>query len=120
MTILSASHIRCCRVGELAEAVAQSEVGKTQERPVAEIHDKWVGSDYPTQLGLTKQLEAEGYAFNWRSANDNAQLIDIGGWEYVIIERNGVRFRLKIHDHPVIGGYLILLKKRASPEPVRR
>jgi len=64
-------------------------------------------------LGITKQLEAEGYTVNWQSANEEAKLIDIGGWEYVIVERDGVRFRLKIRDHPVIGGYLILLKKRA-------
>jgi hypothetical protein len=95
-----------------AEAVAQAEVGKTQGHCVAEVQDKWVDSDYPTQLGITKQLEAEGYTVNWRSANEEAGLIDIGGWEYVIVERDGVRFRLKVHDHPVIGGHLVLLKKR--------
>jgi hypothetical protein len=97
----------------LAEAVAQAEVGKTQAHRVDEVQDKWVDSDYPTQLGITKQLEAEGYTLNWRSANEEATLIDIGGWEYVIVERDGVRFRLKVHDHPVIGGYLVLLKKRS-------
>jgi hypothetical protein len=95
----------------LAEAVAQAEVGKTQGQRAAEVQDKWVDLDYPTQLGITKQLEAENYTVNWRSANEEAKLIDIGGWEYVIVERDGVRFRLKIHDHPVIGGYLVLLKK---------
>lgn len=99
----------------LAEAVAQAEVGKTQGHRVAEVQDKWVDSDYPTQLGITKQLEAEGYTVNWRSANEEAKLIDIGGWEYVIVERDGLRFRLKIHDHPVIGGHLVLLKKRSTP-----
>jgi hypothetical protein len=43
---------------ELAEAVAQAEIEKTQGRPVADIQDKWVDSDYPTQLGITKRLEA--------------------------------------------------------------
>lgn len=99
---------------ELAEAVAQAEVGKTQGRRADEVEDKWVDSDYPTQLGITKQLEAEGYTVNWRSANEEAKLIDLGGWEYVIVERDGVRFCLKIHDHPVIGGYLVLLKKRSA------
>jgi hypothetical protein len=97
----------------LAEAVAQAEVGKNQAHRVAEIQDKWVDSGYPTQLGLTKQLETEGYTVNWRSANEEARLIDIEGWEYVIVQRDGVRFRLKVHDHPAIGGYLILLRKRS-------
>jgi len=99
----------------LAEAVAQAEVGKTQGHRGAEVQDRWGDSDDPTQLGITKQLEAEGYTVNWRSANEEAKLIDIGGWEYVVVERDGLRFRLKIHDHPVIGGHLVLLKKRSTP-----
>jgi hypothetical protein len=99
---------------ELAEAVAQAEIGKTQgPYPLVQVQDKWVDSDYPTQLGITKQLETEGFRVNWRSANEEAKLIDIDGWEYVIMERDGVRYRLKVHDHPVIGGHLVLLKKRA-------
>ena len=100
---------------ELAEAVAQAEIGKTQgPSRLVEIQDKWVDSDYPTQLGMTKQLESDGFTVNWRSANEEAKLVDIEGWEYVIMERDGARYRLKIHDHPVIGGYLVLLKKRAA------
>ena len=100
---------------ELAEATAQAEVGKTQASPRSlEVQDKWVDYDYPTQLGITKQLEVEGYTVNWRSANEEAKLTDVGGWKYVIVERDGARYRLKIHDHPVIGGYLVLLKKRSA------
>jgi hypothetical protein len=97
----------------LAEAVAQAEVGKTQgTRRVLEIEDKWVDSEYVTRL--TKELEAEGYTVNLRSANEEAKLIDFEGWEHVIIGRDGARFRLKIHDHPVVGGYMVLLKKRSA------
>jgi hypothetical protein len=100
---------------ELAEAVAHAEIGKTQgPSRVVEVQDKWVDLDYPNQLGLTKKLEAEGYTVNWRAANEEAKLIDIAGWEYVIVERDGTRYRLKIHDHPLIGGHLVLLKKRAA------
>jgi hypothetical protein len=63
---------------------------------------------------ITKELEAEGYIVNLRSANEEAKLIDFEGWEHVIIERDGTRFRLKIHDHPVVGGYLVLVKKRSA------
>lgn len=98
----------------LAEAVALAEIGKTQAPRAAEVRDKWVDSTYPGTMGIIRQLEAEGYIVNWRSANEEAQLLDIAGWEYVIVERDGVRFRLKVRDHPVIGGYLILLKKRQA------
>ena len=48
---------------------------------------------------------------NLRQANEESKLIDFEGWEHVIIERDGARFRLKIHDHPIVGGYMVLLKK---------
>lgn len=94
-----------------AESEAFARVGKTQEIRSLEVHDKWVDSEYPQKLGIIKQLEAEGYVVNWRSANEESKLVDIEGWEYVVVERDGGRFRLKIHDHPVIGGYVVLLKK---------
>jgi hypothetical protein len=98
---------------ELAEAVAQAEVGKTQgSHRFHEIEDKWVDSEYLTSI--TKELEANGYTVNLRSANEEAKLIDLEGWEHVIIEREGVRSRLKIHDHPVVGNYMVLLKKRSA------
>ncbi len=97
----------------LAEAVAQTEIGKTQGPPRGtEIQDKWVDYEYVTHI--TKQLEGEGYIVNLRNANEEARLIEFGGWEHVIIERDGVRFRLKIRDHPVVGGYVVLLKKRSA------
>jgi hypothetical protein len=95
---------------ELAEAVAQTEIGRTQGSRASEVQDKWVDSEYVKPI--TKMLEAEGYTVNLRSANEEARLIDFDGWEHVIVECDGARFRLKIHDHPVIGGYLVLLKKR--------
>src|ERR1700680_2722617 len=52
----------------LAEAVAQAEVGKTQGSRVPEIQDKWVDYEYVTRI--TKELEAEGYTVNLRSANE--------------------------------------------------
>jgi hypothetical protein len=98
---------------ELAEAIAQAEIGKTRGLSRAvEIQDKWVDFDYPNQLGLTEKLEAEGFTVNWRSANEEARLIDIDGWEYVLVERDGTRYRLKIKDHSA-GGHLILVKKRS-------
>jgi hypothetical protein len=35
--------------------------------------------------------------------------------ERVLVDQeDGTKARLKIHDHPVVGGYLILLKKRRA------
>jgi hypothetical protein len=96
----------------LAEAIAQAEVGKTQGNHAIGIQEKWVDSEYITRV--TRELEAEGYTVNLRSANDEAKLIDFGGWEHAIFERDGARFLLKIRDLPILGGYMVLLKKRSA------
>jgi hypothetical protein len=51
---------------------------------------------------------------SWVSADKEAVSVDIDGWEYALVERPEGPVRLKIHDHPVIGGYLVLLKKRSA------
>jgi len=39
--------------------------------------------------------------------------VDLHGWEPVLLDQSdGTKARLKIHDHPVVGGYVILLKRR--------
>ncbi|MGH7840463.1 MAG: toll/interleukin-1 receptor domain-containing protein, partial [Candidatus Binataceae bacterium] len=77
------------------------------------IEDLWVTTDYPVKLGLIDKLRANGYEPNWKSANEEATLIDFEEWEYAIVQRpDGTRVRLKIHDTPSIGGYLVLLKKK--------
>jgi hypothetical protein len=39
--------------------------------------------------------------------------VDLEGWEPVLVsELDGTFARLKISDHLILGGYLILLKKR--------
>jgi hypothetical protein len=46
-------------------------------------------------------------------AQDEAERLDLEGWEYVEIEQSdGSRARLKVHDSPALGGYVVLLKKR--------
>ena len=45
----------------------------------------------------------------------SVERIELDGWEPVLIdEQDGTRAKLKIHDHPVVGGYLILLKRPKS------
>lgn len=83
--------------------------------PTSEIEDKWVDSDYPNKLGVVQKLTADGYLVNWKSASEEATCVDIEGWKHVLIDQNdGTRARLKIRDGtPTLGGYLVLLMKRA-------
>ena len=79
----------------------------------AEITDKWVSPAYPDKAGITTELRDQGYDVYWSTANDESMKLDIEGWEPVLVsEPDGKLVRLKIRDHPVIGGYLILLKRR--------
>jgi hypothetical protein len=72
-----------------------------------------VNTDYPQKLGLIQRLESEGYDLKWEHAIDEAMSIDLEGWEHATIDRpDGTRARLKIHDAPVVGGYIVLLKRR--------
>ena len=62
---------------------------------------------------ITKELRDQGYDLCWSTANDESMKIDIDGWEPVLVsEPEGTLARLKIRDHAVMGGYLILLKRR--------
>jgi hypothetical protein len=98
-----------------AEQAALEEIGKTSPRRDAVIVDKWVNLAYPEKAGITASLAREGYDVRWRTANEENELVDLQGWERVLLDEvDGSRVRLKIHDHPVIGGYLILLKRKRS------
>ena len=100
----------------VAERAALNQVGKTSPRQGAvQIIDKWVNSSYPEEAGITRELAAAGYDLYWSRASDEAQRVDLQGWEPVLLDQaDGTKARLKIHDHPVVGGYLILLKKKRS------
>lgn len=77
------------------------------------VKDRWVNSSYPEKLGLLKKLDEERYDVKWESANDETSSIHIDGWEYVLLnESDGTSVRLKVRDHPVIGGYVVLLKRK--------
>jgi len=100
-----------------AEQEALNLVGKTAPRR-NEGHgvvDKWVSVAYAEKSGITKELQDQGYDLCWTGANHESERVDIEGWEPVLVNQpDGTRARLKIRDHPVIGGYLILLKRRKS------
>jgi hypothetical protein len=75
--------------------------------------DKWVSVDYAERCGVTDRLRADGYLLCWVDANHENERIDLDGWEYVEVEeKDGAVARLEIRDLAVIGGYLVLLKKR--------
>ncbi len=80
-----------------------------------ETVDLWVNVEYPQKLGLIRRLGAEGYDLKWERAIDEATSIDLEGWEHVTIDRpDGTRARLKIHDAPVVGGYVVLLRRKKA------
>ena len=80
-----------------------------------ETVDLWVNVEYPQKLGLIQRLGAEGYDLKWERAIDEATSIDLEGWEHAMIDRpDGTRARLKIHDAPVVGGYVVLLRRKKA------
>ncbi len=75
--------------------------------------DLWVNMEYPQKLGLIEKLKSDGYDLKWERAIDEATSIEIEGWEHVTVNRlDGTLARLKIRDAPVVGGYVVLLKKK--------
>ena len=79
------------------------------------IVDKWVNLGYEHKSGIAKSLNDEGFGLGWVSADKEAGMVEFEGWEYVLVDQpDGKKARLKIHDHPAIGGHLVLLKKRRS------
>jgi len=80
---------------------------------VIQIADKWVDLSYPEKAGIMRQLTTEGFELCWATANKESEKIDLQNWEPVLLDlADGTKARLKIHDHPVVGGYLILLKRK--------
>ena len=100
----------------VAEQTALDQVGKTSpRRDAVQIIDKWVSLSYLEKAGITQKLTADGYEFFWSVANEESERVDLHGWEPVLIDQpDGTRARLKIRDHPVVGGYLIFLKRKRS------
>jgi hypothetical protein len=100
-----------------AEQEALERVGKTGPERV-NIHavvDKWVNTTYIGKAGITKELRNQGYKLRWTNANRESEMIDLEGWEPVLVsQQDGTMARLKILDHTANGGYLILLKRRKS------
>jgi hypothetical protein len=75
--------------------------------------DKWVGAEYAERSGMANDLRVQGYRLCWVDANHESERIDLDGWEYAEVDQNdGSRARLKIRDLVLIGGYLVLLKKK--------
>jgi hypothetical protein len=78
-----------------------------------DLIDKWVSPGYEHKSGVAKTLDEQGFDLGWVSADREAERVEFEGWEYVLVNQpDGSRARLKIHDHPAVGGYLILLKRR--------
>lgn len=80
-----------------------------------DIVDKWVNLGYEHKSGIAKKLKDEGLDLGWVSGDRESDRVEFEGWEHVLVdEPDGKKARLKIHDSPAVGGYLVLLKKRRS------
>jgi hypothetical protein len=78
-----------------------------------QIVDKWVDQSYPEKAGITRKLTAEDFDLSWTRANEESEKVDLQSWEPVVVElADGTNARLKIRDHPAVGGYLILLRRK--------
>jgi hypothetical protein len=98
-----------------AEQEALTQLGKpSPTRPTEPaIVDKWVNTSYAEKAGIVRRLTEEEYELRWTAANKENERVDLEGWDPVLISQpDGKQARLKIKDHPSMGGYLILLKKR--------
>lgn len=99
-----------------AEQAALDQVGKASPRQDAvQIIDKWVNSSYAENAGIIQELTAAGYDLYWSRANDEAERVGLRGWEPVLVDQpGGTKARLKVRDHPSVGEYVILLRKKRS------
>lgn len=98
-----------------AEQEALNRLGKTAPNSEKEIEiiDKWVSTAHVEKAGILKNLQEEGYELRWTTAKMESERVDLEGWKPVLLgQPNENQARLKIKDQSVIGGYLILLKKR--------
>ena len=79
------------------------------------VVDKWVSLEYVEKSDIAKELQDQGYDVGWNAANKESERVDLEGWQPVLLSQpDGTHARLKIHDHPAVGGYLIFLKRRKS------
>jgi len=101
----------------MAEQEAHDRIGKPARKPEigSGVVDKWVNQSYPENAGINRDLTARGYDLRWIRANEENEMVDLQGWEPVLLDQpNGAKACLKIRDHPVVGGYLILVKKKRT------
>jgi predicted HTH transcriptional regulator len=98
---------------EIAAVLKESDTGKQTPQLV----DKWVSTEYIQKSGIAKDFADQGFELHWSSADKEAERVELGGWDYVIIDqRDGTKAKLKIHEHAIVGGYLVLLKRRKEPK----
>lgn len=104
-----------CQWKSAAEQEALERIGKTarnREKKI-EVIDKWVSTAYTEKSGIIKKIQEQGYKLRWTTSKKESERVDLEGWKPVLLgQPNGNKARLKAKDHSVIGGYLILLKKR--------
>jgi hypothetical protein len=98
-----------------AESEAHGLIGKTTSAASKAVIDKWVNMGYIDRAGITQQCKNDDYKLRWVAAKDESELIDLNGWNYVVVEQgDGSHVRFKIRDASSVGGYLVLLKKKES------
>lgn len=71
---------------KLVEQTAQDQVGKTRpQRNGVQVIDKWVNASYLEKTGIAQELATEGYDLRWCAANEESEMVDLRGWETVLV-----------------------------------
>jgi hypothetical protein len=96
----------------LAEHAARTHLGQTTQRqPQAPlVVDKWVSIQYVEDSGIGPSLRAAGYDLYWARADQEAERVELRGWE--VVERDetgGQRVRYKVRDPQC--DYVVLLRR---------
>lgn len=98
-----------------SSALATAGAVDNTPHPGTDSVDKWVSLGYEQKSGIANKLNEQGFELGWVSADKEVEKIEFDHWEYVVVDQpDGKRARLKIHDHPAVGGYLVLLKRRRT------
>ena len=95
---------------EGAESYARDSIGRPNQKSGPAIEDKWVSMPYVRTAGIIDSQTQQGYECRWARARDEAERVDVDGWERVVFtQTDGRQFYLKVKDPGA--EYVILLRK---------
>lgn len=96
--------------GNKIEVRPNARPGEAVRPPQSEVVEKWVDLRYPSDSGLQRKLEGEGYSLRWCGDPRLSRAIDLEGWEVVVEpDVRGVLSNFRLKDSPF---NQTLIKKR--------